>query len=52
MAADVCLHAHFHTLIVEAAQNHALSAALGLNDEIPIVSQPAVAFDHAAREQQ
>lgn len=46
------MNGRFHTLIVEAAQNHAVSAALGLNDKVPFVSPATVVFDHAAREQQ
>ncbi|HKT97889.1 MAG TPA: hypothetical protein VJS30_15350 [Paraburkholderia sp.] len=46
------MNAHFHTLIVEAAQNHAVNAAPGPNDMIPVVSSAIWVFDHAAREQQ
>ncbi|MBB3257434.1 GntR family transcriptional regulator of vanillate catabolism [Paraburkholderia bannensis] len=46
------MNGRFHALIVEAAQNHAVSAALGLNDKIPFVSPATVVFDDAAREQQ
>ena len=46
------MNGRFHALIVEAAQNHAVSAALGLNDKIPFVSPATVVFDDAARQQQ
>ncbi|MBN3857221.1 GntR family transcriptional regulator [Paraburkholderia sp. Ac-20340] len=46
------MNGRFHALIVDAAQNHAVSAALGLNDKIPFVSPATVVFDDAARQQQ
>ncbi|WP_322012873.1 hypothetical protein [Paraburkholderia sp. J12] len=35
----------FHALIVEAAHNHAVSAARRLNDRIPLVAPGTVVFD-------
>jgi GntR family transcriptional regulator of vanillate catabolism len=46
------MNGRFHSLIIEAAQNTAVSAALSLNDKIPFVSPFTVAFDEAARERQ
>lgn len=46
------INGRFHALIVAAAQNAAVSAALSLNDKIPFVSPLTVAFDEAARERQ
>ncbi|MBN3810688.1 GntR family transcriptional regulator [Paraburkholderia sp. Ac-20347] len=48
--ADV--NGRFHALIVAAADSHAISAALGLNEKIPFVSPGTVVFDDAARQQQ
>lgn len=45
-------HGRFQTPIVEAAQNHTVSAARGLNDKIPFVAPATQVFDQAAREQQ
>lgn len=46
------MNGRFHALIVEAAHNLAVSAALGLNDKIPFVSPGTVVFDKKARERQ
>lgn len=44
------MNGRFHALIVEAAHNLAVSAALGLNDKIPFVSPGTVVFDKAAQQ--
>lgn len=46
------MNARLHALIVDAARNHAVSTALGLNNKIPFVSPGTVVFDRAARERQ
>jgi GntR family transcriptional regulator of vanillate catabolism len=46
------MNGRFHALIVDAAQNVAVTAALSLNDKIPFVSPFTIAFDEAARERQ
>lgn len=46
------MNSHFHELIVDAAQNSAISAALSLNDKIPFVSPSTVVFDDSAKERQ
>lgn len=46
------MNGRFHALIVDAAQNMAVSAALSLNDKIPFVSPFTIAFDESARERQ
>jgi GntR family transcriptional regulator of vanillate catabolism len=46
------MNGRFHALIVDAAQNVAVTAALSLNDKIPFVSAFTIAFDEAARERQ
>ncbi|CAG9206945.1 Transcriptional regulator, GntR family [Paraburkholderia sabiae] len=46
------MNGRFHALIVEAAQNAAVSAALSLNDKIPFVAPSTIAFDESARERQ
>lgn len=46
------MNGRFHALIVDAAQNRAISAALNLNEKIPFVSPSTVVFDEAARERQ
>ncbi|MFP4891834.1 GntR family transcriptional regulator [Paraburkholderia sp. EG304] len=46
------MNGRFHALIVEAAQNQAITAALSLNDKVPFVSPFTIAFDEAARERQ
>ncbi|WP_025596930.1 GntR family transcriptional regulator [Burkholderia sp. WSM2230] len=46
------MNGRFHSLIIEAAHNTAVSAALSLNDKIPFVSPFTIAFDEAARERQ
>lgn len=46
------MNGRFHSLIIAAAQNTAVSAALSLNDKIPFVSPSTIAFDEAARERQ
>jgi GntR family transcriptional regulator, vanillate catabolism transcriptional regulator len=46
------MNGEFHALIVEAAHNHAVSAALRLNDRVPFVAPGTVVFDAAARERQ
>jgi len=46
------MNGEFHTLIVEAAHNHAVSAALRLNERIPFASPGTVVFGAAARERQ
>ncbi|MDE1181926.1 GntR family transcriptional regulator [Paraburkholderia sp.] len=46
------MNGRFHALIVDAARNAAISAALSLNDKIPFVSPFTIAFDEAARERQ
>ncbi|MGF6758129.1 GntR family transcriptional regulator [Paraburkholderia sp. GAS334] len=46
------MNGRFHALIVDAAQNSAVSAALRLNDKVPFVSPLTVVFDETARERQ
>jgi GntR family transcriptional regulator of vanillate catabolism len=46
------INGRFHALIVDAAQNMAVKAALNLNEKIPFVSPFTIAFDEAARERQ
>ncbi|MCP3718692.1 MULTISPECIES: GntR family transcriptional regulator [unclassified Paraburkholderia] len=46
------MNGRFHALIVQAAHNLAVSAALGLNDKIPFVSPGTVVFDKAAQQRQ
>ena len=46
------MNGRFHALIVDAAQNAPVAAALSLNDKIPFVSPFTIAFDEAAREHQ
>jgi GntR family transcriptional regulator of vanillate catabolism len=46
------MNGRFHALIVDAAQNAAVSAALSLNDKIPFVAPSTIAFDDSARERQ
>ncbi|MFM0733099.1 GntR family transcriptional regulator [Paraburkholderia sediminicola] len=46
------MNGRFHALIIDAAQNMAVSAALSLNDKIPFVSPSTIAFDESARERQ
>ncbi|MFM0415628.1 GntR family transcriptional regulator [Paraburkholderia aromaticivorans] len=46
------MNGRFHALIVDAANNAAVSAALSLNDKIPFVSPFTIAFDESARERQ
>jgi len=46
------MNGRFHALIVDAAQNTAVSASLRLNDRIPFVSPLTVVFDESAREKQ
>jgi GntR family transcriptional regulator of vanillate catabolism len=46
------MNGRFHGLIVDAAQNMAVAAALRLNDKVPFVSPFTIAFDDAAREHQ
>ncbi len=43
------MNGRFHELIVDAAQNSAISAALSLNDKIPFVSPSTVVFDDTAK---
>jgi GntR family transcriptional regulator, vanillate catabolism transcriptional regulator len=46
------MNGRFHALIVDAAQNMAVTAALSLNDKIPFVAPSTIAFDESAREHQ
>jgi GntR family transcriptional regulator of vanillate catabolism len=46
------MNGRFHALIIDAAQNAAVSAALSLNDKVPFVSPFTIAFDESARERQ
>ncbi|WP_262421309.1 FCD domain-containing protein [Paraburkholderia sp. UCT31] len=46
------MNGRFHALIVDAAQNQAVTAALSLNDKVPFVSPFTIAFDESARERQ
>ncbi|MFP3551772.1 GntR family transcriptional regulator [Paraburkholderia sp. SIMBA_049] len=46
------MNGRFHALIVDAAQNAAVSAALSLNDKIPFVAPSTIAFDESARDRQ
>ncbi len=46
------MNGRFHALIVDAAQNTAVAAALSLNDKIPFVSPSTIAFDESARDRQ
>lgn len=42
------MNVRFHTAIIDAAENQALSNALSLNDKVPFASAGAVAFQDAA----
>ncbi|MBC8729862.1 GntR family transcriptional regulator [Paraburkholderia sp. UCT2] len=46
------MNGRFHALIVDAAQNQAVTAALSLNDKVPFVSPFTIAFDESTRERQ
>lgn len=46
------MNGRFHALIIDAAQNAAITAALSLNDKIPFVAPSTIAFDDSARERQ
>ncbi|WP_395063566.1 hypothetical protein [Paraburkholderia silvatlantica] len=46
------MNGRFHASIVEAAHNLAVSAAPGLNDNVPFVSPGTVMFDKAAQQRQ